>query len=292
MRVRKTNFLKLIFLVFGMIALGGCTLEEKETIQTSVVIVTVSTNSPVPPTLQILPSTTSEPPATPTVENTIAQPVFEVCSPLLAYEIKDLPAMVVNPYSPPTPGRDEPHQGVDIAVRISDDGVAQEGNEVQAILPGRVAGVINDRFPYGNAIIVETPFREIPSNVTGNMPERTSAPWAVPPLSCPDATTLDPVTSEQTSIYVMYAHLRERVGLRVGTMVPCGQKLGRIGSSGNALNPHLHLEARMGPSEVDIPVMAHYDTSATAEEMASYCLWRVSGTFQVLNPLILLGFKP
>ena len=35
--------------------------------------------------------------------------------------------------------------------------------------------------------------------------------------------------------------------------------------------------------------MAHYDTSATQEEMRNYCLWRLSGAFQPFDPMLLLN---
>ena len=70
----------------------------------------------------------------------------------------------------------------------------------------------------------------------------------------------------------------------------CGQVIGAIGESGNALNPHLHLEVRLGPAGVRFPGMAHYDSGASPDEMAAYCQWRVSGAFLTLDPLRL--FQP
>jgi len=35
--------------------------------------------------------------------------------------------------------------------------------------------------------------------------------------------------------------------------------------------------------------MAHYTGSATLDELANYCLWRVSETFQLLDPMRLLS---
>jgi hypothetical protein len=55
--------------------------------------------------------------------------------------------------------------------------------------------------------------------------------------------------------------------------------------SGNALNPHLRLELRVAPAGIRLESMAHYDNSATAREMANYCLWRVNGLFQLVNPI-------
>jgi hypothetical protein len=38
--------------------------------------------------------------------------------------------------------------------------------------------------------------------------------------------------------------------------------------------------------------MAHYDASASLEEMANYCLWRVSGHFSLFDPMDLLSVSP
>jgi hypothetical protein len=38
--------------------------------------------------------------------------------------------------------------------------------------------------------------------------------------------------------------------------------------------------------------MAHYIGNATPEEMRSYCQWRVSGAFQLVDPLPLLVTPP
>jgi murein DD-endopeptidase MepM/ murein hydrolase activator NlpD len=48
----------------------------------------------------------------------------------------------------------------------------------------------------------------------------------------------------------MYAHL-SRVGVRVGQWVEAGQRIGRVGSSGEASGPHLHFEVRLRGAAVD-----------------------------------------
>ncbi|RPI22437.1 MAG: hypothetical protein EHM70_23795 [Chloroflexota bacterium] len=81
----------------------------------------------------------------------------------------------------------------------------------------------------------------------------------------------------------------ETPALETGDEVACGQPLGAVGGSGNALNPHLHLETRLGPGGALIGSLAHYDSSASLLEMNRYCTWRVSGLFQILDPRRLLG---
>jgi hypothetical protein len=46
---------------------------------------------------------------------------------------------------------------------------------------------------------------------------------------------------------------------------------------------------RLGPAGVRFSSLAHYDASATIEEMFNYCTWRVSGLFQLVDPMLLLG---
>jgi murein DD-endopeptidase MepM/ murein hydrolase activator NlpD len=47
-----------------------------------------------------------------------------------------------------------------------------------------------------------------------------------------------------------YAHL-SRIGVRVGQRVAVGQRIGRVGASGNASGPHLHFEVRLRGAAVD-----------------------------------------
>jgi murein DD-endopeptidase MepM/ murein hydrolase activator NlpD len=48
----------------------------------------------------------------------------------------------------------------------------------------------------------------------------------------------------------VYAHL-SRIGVRVGQRVSVGQRIGRVGASGNADGPHLHFEVRLRGAAVD-----------------------------------------
>lgn len=210
-----------------------------------------------------------------------------MCSPLAAYELAALPEMVSNPYFPPEPGSDNPHQGVDLAVLDPSSRIALPGNGVQAILPGLVAIVLNDRFPYGNAVLIETPLEQAsadwwaPSGIPDPAP--TLAPHSA--LTCPAFSQAPAMDETRRSVYVLYAHLQTVEALSVGQPVTCGQTLGAVGMSGNALNPHLHVEVRAAPGGIQLGSMAHYDASASQDEMAAYCLWRVSGLFQLVDPL-------
>jgi hypothetical protein len=87
----------------------------------------------------------------------------QVCSPLEGIPLANLPELVSNPYAPPPPGSDDPHHGVDLALLDPTTRLALAGHPVQAALPGIVAGAIRERFPYGNAVLVETPLEELPA---------------------------------------------------------------------------------------------------------------------------------
>ena len=164
---------------------------------------------------------------------------------------------------------------------------------MQAALGGQVAGVIADRFPYGNAVMVETRLQDLPPGWVEALALPTALPQALsnPALTCPAATT-PYIQEEPRSLYVLYAHLQDLPKVQPGQTLACGDELGAVGQSGNALNPHLHFEVRLGPAQARFGSLAHYDNSATPEEMGLYCLWRVSGIFQLLDPLALLALQP
>lgn len=229
-----------------------------------------------------------------TLTNTI-DPEYIILSPLTGIPIEDLPSLISNKFSPPPPGSDNPHQGVDFSIVDPNSNVAISGTEVRAAISGIVASVIKDRFPYGNAILIETRIDLISPLLIQNFVLPTPAPLQEnhPILTCPliDENTHPEQNSghdeENRSLYLLYAHLEEQVLFQPGDQIMAGQKLGTVGSSGNALNPHLHLELRVGSSGAKFPSIAHYDSSASLEEMSYYCLWRVSNAFQLLNPMIL-----
>jgi murein DD-endopeptidase MepM/ murein hydrolase activator NlpD len=199
-----------------------------------------------------------------------------------------MPALVSNPFVPPSPGSDDPHQAIDLADRAAGSGIALAGRQVQAALAGSVAAVIEDRFPYGNALLVETSIEELPGNWIEALGLREpAATWQPnPALTCPDVV---PKTwGEGSSLYLLYAHLQQAPAFQLGDEVSCGQGIGNVGDSGNALNPHLHLEVRLGPAGAVFSSLAHYDNRATPEEMDQYCTWRVRGIFRLVDPLVLL----
>jgi hypothetical protein len=220
-----------------------------------------------------------------------SSPDLDICSPLADVPLGQIASLIHNPFNPPPVGSDDPHQGLDLADLDSGSRLALEGRPVQAVLAGRVSTVVQDRFPYGNAILVETRVESFPPDSLGLLELPTPAPTLGPhpALTCPQSKTpFTPQTSGR-SLYVLYAHLKDPPVFESGEALACGETIAAIGMTGNALNPHLHLEARVGPSSARFGSIAHYTASAREEEMAAYCMWRVSGLFQLMDPLKLLS---
>jgi murein DD-endopeptidase MepM/ murein hydrolase activator NlpD len=199
--------------------------------------------------------------------------------------ISEIEETISNLFHPPRPGSDEPHHGVDLAY-FGPDRVAVAGLPVLASLSGTVAGVIQDRFPYGNAVIVETPLDILHPELLLLIPEPALPPEYTAPLTCPKLDGHFEWEPDKRSLYLLYAHLLELPSLQPGDEVACGDIIGLVGDSGNALNPHLHLEMRTGPTGARLPSMSHYDPSAAIAEMSAYCIWRISGHFQMYDPML------
>lgn len=199
---------------------------------------------------------------TPVPTPTAAPPV-EVCFPLAGYSATDLPAILSQVFIPPAPGKDDGHHGIDLASYTS--GRMSIGVPVQAALPGKVAAIIHNRPPYGDAILVETTIAQVPVHFVET----------------------NKITSEQ-SLYLLYAHLQNMPALQVGQDIPCGMLLGETGLTGYTGGPHLHLETRSGPPGVTFESMAFYETSITPAESKNYTTWRMSGLFTLHDPLPLL----
>lgn len=281
---------RLILIFGGLILLVGCTSVPRMTATQP-----AATSSPTQaPSATVTPHPTRAPSVTSsaTAEATVfVTPEPMVCSPLAGYALPDLVNMIVNPYLPPRPGSDDPHQGLDLGVLDAIQGYALAGNPVQTVLAGKVVGVTADRFPYGNMLMIETPLEGQPPAFAPALVLPTPLPARLPrgTLTCPELNSLPATADAPRSLYILYAHMLNSPAVQVGDSIGCGQEIGAIGQSGNALNPHIHVEVRVGPANQTFTSMAHYDPSAGYEEMAAYCLWRVSGVYQTIDPGCLWG---
>ena len=186
-----------------------------------------------------------------------------MCSPLREEPLSSLWEIITNPFGSPPMGREDLHHGVDFAYYRRGERLSIEGEIVQSILPGTVAASIQDRLPYGNMVIIETTQTMLLKGIV-------------------DKYNI----GSGESLYTLYAHMGQSPLVGLGDAIFCGQELGTVGTTGyDIVNPHLHLETRIGPSEVRFNSMVFYDTSATSEEMENYKWWRTSGDFRNLDPM-------
>ncbi len=237
---------------------------------------------------------TAIPTSTPAMTPTIVF-INNICSPLKDVSLKELPQIVTQPFQMPRPGHDDGHHGVDFSYYRWKEYIGIQGLPVFSILNGKVIAVLSEKFVYGNTVIIETPIEHIPQSWLSVIQIPPILPTVVPDarLNCPDEEN-DPnktLTLNKRSIYILYAHLNKIPSLQIGENIICSQKIGEVGNSGDSTNPHLHVETRIGPSGAIFESMAHYDNHATIVEMHNYCVWRVSGLFQPINPMILLNLK-
>ena len=218
------------------------------------------------------PPSPSPPVDLPGKQAVLAEPVaatFSLCSPLAEHSLTNLPQIISAPYDPPPPGHEERHHGVDFAYYRDGKRPSILGEAVQAVLPGIVAMSLNDRFPYGNALMIETPGDDLPASLASRLG-----------------------LEQGESLYILYAHLELPSALQIGDSVQPCQTLGAAGQSGNAGVPHLHVETRLGPPGVTFQDMLFYNTRETPEQMENYVRWRTSGEFRHFDPMLLLSFEP
>jgi murein DD-endopeptidase MepM/ murein hydrolase activator NlpD len=195
-------------------------------------------------------------------------PDIQLCSPLSMHPIAELPQIISDPYKPPPPNRpEERHHGVDFGYWHYEDRDSMLGELVQAILPGVVASAIQDLYPYGNMVIIETSWGDLPSGAIAKLQIK-----------------------EGESLYHLYAHMNLPPAVGQGETVTACQPLGEVGMSGNTDIPHLHLETRLGPAGSVFESMRFYDTRASIEEMETYLLWRTSEVYRHFDPMILLNY--
>jgi len=274
----------------------ACTPAPQNKPELSPTILPTQTLLPLPSaTINPLTSTPRPPTSivTPLPPTLTATPRVEVCSPLQGIALDELPQIVTNPFNPPRPGEDDGHHGVDLAFYRHGDQVGMLGLPVLSVLSGTVAGAIKDRQPYGNMLIIETPLESVPPAWSGILQLPAPVPTVTPPnLTCPKQAAFTNLDINRRSLYLLYAHLNQPTTLKPGQDVTCGQPVGGVGTTGMSVNPHLHLEVRIGPAGARFDSMAHYIGDATNQEMLNYCTWRVSGLFQMIDPMKLLSLKP
>ncbi len=218
--------------------------------------------------------------------------VILAASPLEGIDASELINIISQPFELPPAGEDSGHHGVDFAFWQRGDLASIEGVPVLSIFSGKVASAYNKiRTPYGYMVIVETPLTNLPTEVINaiKLPEESQIPTNPSNrLTCPTGFA-DWWDTNSQSLYVLYGHMRDVPAVKLGQTVKMGDLLGYVGNTGASSNPHLHLEMRIGPSNAVFNSMAHYDATTTDQERHNYCSWRVSGTFDLFDPMLLYG---
>ncbi len=216
-------------------------------------------------------------------------PELMIHSPLKDIEIQDLHLIISNPFDMPVIGKDDGHHGVDFAFYQFKDFGNINHHPVQAIFSGKVAATTENLPPYGNMLVIESsgdilnhPYAE---DLIYTLPLTEYSPS--PQLSCPAGLTLPSnIDLSNLSVYLLYAHLEEKPRFSIGDPIFSGEEIGLVGNTGMSGNPHLHLEFRVGPANFQFDSMGHYDTSLSQEQITSYCIWRVSGWFNPMDPML------
>ncbi len=217
-------------------------------------------------------SPTPAPPqtATPSLQPTELALTPLLCSPLAVQALENIAEIITQPYLAPRQlddgtYKDDAHHGLDLGY-YTRAGINFTGTPVLAATQGTIAAIILNRPPYGNAILIETPFAQIPAHLISaqNIPAGYS-------------------------LYSLYAHLQNLSPLQLGQTIACGQQIAETGLTGFTGGPHLHFETRWGPPGQVFNSMAYYQADTSAEERANYISWRMSGTFRLFDPMILLS---
>jgi murein DD-endopeptidase MepM/ murein hydrolase activator NlpD len=217
---------------------------------------------------------------------------FTICCPLEGETFDSLRYILSKPMEIPQFGQDTGHHGLDFAYFQRGDRESIQGIQIYAAFKGTTVLTLEDYYPYGFAILIETPLNTFPETweqtlLAGYLPIPDDPGYRLycPPVSPPEVTG-------EYSVYHLYAHLETKPEFEHGKPIECGELLGTVGNTGYSSNPHLHFETRLGPSGADFSTMAHYQNTNTEEQMSNYCLWRMSGFYQLFDPSELLGILP
>ncbi len=233
-----------------------------------------------------VPTEVSLPPETPTPLPTL---VSSACSPLENIGFNELDGITSFEFNSPSAYSDAFHPGVDLAFFSFKEYTTMRGHPVQAVLPGKVVLVIDDRFPYGNSILIETPLELVGDGLREKLTLPTPIPQREIDLfsTCSKEMPAISWSGDMKSLYVLYAHLAEKPAFQMGETVACGETIGKVGISGNSIADHLHLEMRLGPSDAGFGTFAALRPEASAIEKYNYCIWNSSGYFQAVNPALI-----
>ncbi len=280
-------------LIPGLFVLFTLTSCSSSPTATTVVQTVIPTNSPQPSDTPFKTATRLSPTKTALSTNTTA-PKAQLCSPLDGLTLTQLPQIQVQGLTPSPAGKDDGHPGLDFSYWSRGTRTTMAGLPVYSVLSGKVAAVLPNQNPYGNAIIIETPLDTLPPNWMTQLQLPAPVP-TVPPapvMMCTLPAQPAAWDVNKRSLYVLYAHFYQPAIVKAGDNVKCGQQLGGVGTTGMSSNDHLHFEVRVGPSGATFGSMAYYDTTESSQEISTYCEWRISQLFELIDPTKLLSLHP
>jgi len=135
-------------------------------------------------------------------------------------------------------GRKLPYRGVSllrhIFSSISVEDTLAWGMPVYAVLPGTVIAAVDG--------VADRPRLSMIKDLVSL---RLSRPEIAPPFSNLGGNH---VILDCDGVYPLYAHLQKgSVAVRPGQVVRAGDPLGKVGNSGNSIQPHLHFQVMSSP---------------------------------------------
>ena len=273
------------FLITCLIATSSCT--PKRSVSSTPDPGLETPTFTIQPTVPAKPTGTSfQPTLTPSLQT-------RVCSPLEGESLSELSEIITQPFKMPRPSQDDGHHGVDFSFYRRKDLLSIDNLPIFSALDGEVVTIILDKYPYGNAIIIETPLNSISDILLNQLNLPSIQPTIVPDPKFNWTPEELPFQLSETSrsLYILYAHLKYPPDVHLGDNVTCGQQIGRVGNTGNSYISHLHFETRIGPSGARFESMAYYTAQSTQSERYNYIVWRISNMFQLFNPMVLLSIK-
>jgi len=268
---QKWYLLGLLFILAGVLA--GCAMPAPVSNATPLPSVQYPTEVLDAIITATLPPATQTPDSPAPTQKVITSPTvtprleFAICTPLEDHPLDQLRLILADPYRPPPGKSDARHHGVDFSYYRFGERATILGVGVQAVLPGRVAAALAETYPFGNLVMIETESSLIPIDLLQLLGAEPGE-----------------------SLYLFYAHMGTVPGLRIGDTVQACQPIGEVGKSGNTVEPHLHLEVRLGPAGTVFTEMGEYFPEASPEQRAAYQLWRTSGVYRHRDPMILINY--
>jgi murein DD-endopeptidase MepM/ murein hydrolase activator NlpD len=185
-------------------------------------------------------------------------------TPLQGIGFGELHTIISQVYNVPDPHKDTGHHGVDLG-SYDYHGKLIYDWPILSVFSGKVAGIVVNRYPIGNTIIIESTYDQLPSEI---IKQKNIQPGQ--------------------SLYHMYCHMLNEPALKVGDEVIVGKEIGRVGKT-QTVEAHLHLEMVVGVSGKTFPSMAYYNGNATEEEKQAYLYWRTSGEFLSFDPMTIFA---